>query len=326
MTRETKIGLLVGLAFIIVIGILLSDHLTSTSEPAMAPLAQAGDSVREGVGVLGAPADSVPVATVIAPQQQATPRQPVLTQQELASPSPQPTQIIRIGPPTGQVQNLQPQAMTITPAAPQQIASYPQSITPGEEVAGADPPPIITRTPLPAESTLNQVALQNGEQLVNPDGTPATIQPNPSRPSLATGEYIAQPGDSLSKMASKLMGGNTKSNRDAIIAANPTLKADPNKVIAGRKYMIPLPGAVAAAPPAQAQVETSRPQTVSSQPEYWYTVKEGDNLWKIAETQLGDGSAYTAIKELNKDVLKESETVRVDMKLRLPARPVASAE
>ena len=33
MTRETKIGLLVGLAFIIVIGILLSDHLTSSTEP-----------------------------------------------------------------------------------------------------------------------------------------------------------------------------------------------------------------------------------------------------------------------------------------------------
>ena len=33
MTRETKIGMLVGLAFIIVIGILLSDHMTSTTEP-----------------------------------------------------------------------------------------------------------------------------------------------------------------------------------------------------------------------------------------------------------------------------------------------------
>ena len=40
MTRETKIGLLVGLAFIIVIGILLSDHLTSSTEPPMATLAQ----------------------------------------------------------------------------------------------------------------------------------------------------------------------------------------------------------------------------------------------------------------------------------------------
>ena len=33
MTRETKIGLLVGLAFIIVIGILLSDHINTSTEP-----------------------------------------------------------------------------------------------------------------------------------------------------------------------------------------------------------------------------------------------------------------------------------------------------
>ena len=38
MTRETKIGLLVGLAFIIVIGILLSDHFTSTTQPHQAAL------------------------------------------------------------------------------------------------------------------------------------------------------------------------------------------------------------------------------------------------------------------------------------------------
>ena len=49
MTRETKIGLLVGLAFIIVIGILLSDHLTSSTEPPQAPLATAGNTVRSTV-------------------------------------------------------------------------------------------------------------------------------------------------------------------------------------------------------------------------------------------------------------------------------------
>ena len=42
MTRETKIGLLVGLAFIIVIGILLSDHLTRSTEPPQATLAGRG--------------------------------------------------------------------------------------------------------------------------------------------------------------------------------------------------------------------------------------------------------------------------------------------
>ncbi len=52
MTRETKIGMLVGLAFIIVIGILLSDHMTSTTEPPKAALASAGPDVRRGTTTL----------------------------------------------------------------------------------------------------------------------------------------------------------------------------------------------------------------------------------------------------------------------------------
>ena len=53
MTRETKIGLLVGLAFIIVIGILLSDHLTSSTEPPPATLANAGSNVMQTVNTPG---------------------------------------------------------------------------------------------------------------------------------------------------------------------------------------------------------------------------------------------------------------------------------
>src|SRR5690348_16644393 len=41
MTRETKIGLLVGLTFIIVLGVLLSDYLVTATNPQPAPLADA---------------------------------------------------------------------------------------------------------------------------------------------------------------------------------------------------------------------------------------------------------------------------------------------
>jgi nucleoid-associated protein YgaU len=55
-------------------------------------------------------------------------------------------------------------------------------------------------------------------------------------------------------------------------------------------------------------------------------VKENDSLWSIAADQLGSGGSWTAIKELNADVLKGSDVVRPNMKLRLPAKPVASAQ
>ena len=95
MTRETKIGLLVGLAFIIVIGILLSDHLTSSTEPIQAALGGAGNSAREALGSPGANSASAPI-TVVTPV--VTPQQPVATQAEVTTPTAA-VQIVKIGGP-----------------------------------------------------------------------------------------------------------------------------------------------------------------------------------------------------------------------------------
>src|SRR5215213_7764444 len=93
MTRETKIGLLVGLAFIIVIGILLSDHLTSTTEPQQAQLGNVGDTVRTGVTVPGGA--NPPITTIVTPTQVA-PTQTVPTKEEITPKQP-PIEIVKIG-------------------------------------------------------------------------------------------------------------------------------------------------------------------------------------------------------------------------------------
>src|SRR5205814_2776929 len=92
MTRETKIGLLVGLAFIIVIGILLSDHLGST-EPPQAQLAGVGDTVRGGAAIpppVNPPALAIPPVAV-------APHQPVPTNTDL-NPQPAGSAIVQISP------------------------------------------------------------------------------------------------------------------------------------------------------------------------------------------------------------------------------------
>src|SRR5438552_17793667 len=100
MTKETKIGLLVGLAFIIVIGILLSDHLTQTNEPQQAQLAQVAGNVRTGVAVPGASA-TTPPPTAVTPQTSAVaPRTQIPTQEEL-SPAQPPGEGIQTGGGTG---------------------------------------------------------------------------------------------------------------------------------------------------------------------------------------------------------------------------------
>src|SRR5690348_9087384 len=93
MTRETKIGLLVGLAFIIVIGILLSDHLTTRGELPQAQLTQVGNNVRTANATpAGASAPYAPVAV----PQNVTPVNTVPTQAEINTRPP--TAVVQIGP------------------------------------------------------------------------------------------------------------------------------------------------------------------------------------------------------------------------------------
>lgn len=326
MTRETKIGLLVGLAFIIVIGILLSDHLTSSTEPPPATLANAGSNVMQTVNTPGS-TGAAQAQQITAPQVQ--PNQTVPTAADL-TPRPQPVQIVQVGP------GAQPQPITIQSQQPagqeQPVSSPPVTVAQNP----ADDAPVITYVPQRADSSLAEVAQQNGEGLVAldasgrptgaaaPGWTEALANPANSRQA-GMKEHKCEPGDSVSRLAGRYLGGNTKTNRDLIIRANPSLQKDPNRMIVGQTYLIPTPGQE----PAVALVPADQPQTpgatVASVTEYWYTVKEGDSLWKIANEQLGKPAAVPAIKELNKDSLRGGDTVYVGMKLKLPGKPLAQA-
>src|SRR5258706_375593 len=93
MTRETKIGLLVGLAFIIVIGILLSDQLMRSTEPPAAPLASVGDTLRKGTTT---PASHNRPAPVAVSSQDASPENEVPTRDEITR-RPPPVTFVQIG-------------------------------------------------------------------------------------------------------------------------------------------------------------------------------------------------------------------------------------
>src|SRR5688572_6216946 len=53
--------------------------------------------------------------------------------------------------------------------------------------------------------------------------------------------YIAAIGDTVSNMAGAFLGGDDKAHKDAIINANASLQADPDRVVVGRAYRIPVP-------------------------------------------------------------------------------------
>lgn len=319
MTRETKIGLLVGLAFIIVIGILLSDHMTSSTEPPQATLAQAGPNARTAIATPGATA-APPITNVVSPAT-VNPQNQIPTTGDL-QPKPQPVQMVNVG---GPQQSAPTGVVSIGPGTQQPQSAQLQDS--GLSGAGLNAPVVITpvrdtqvavtQTPEPAVQqfgTLQQIARQQGEELVSAGGQDLPAARTTSAAAAGMKSYVAESGDSVSRLAARFLGANTKANRDAILNANPTLKANPDRMIVGKTYLIPTTAEAPAKPVASVAAAST---------ENWYTVKEGDTLWKIARDECGNQNAVAAIKELNKETLKGSDTVLVDMKLRLPNKPVA---
>jgi len=311
VTKETKLSLLVGLAFIITIGILLSDHFRSMNETPQADLTDAGDTARRAVE---APGTGNPPTSFVAPAD-APPTQPVPTHEEMVRP------VSPVVPannyPVAQSTDSRPLIDNTNPQPEAQIQTQPP------EDHGADLPP--------EERRLANLAERNGEPLLpaNVDGTPQISNPSAITPPAATGpsQYKAQSGDTVSRMASKFLGSGSQANIQAIIDANPSLQDDPDKVIMGQTYVIP------GREQASANSSPSNPSVMpplarnTQDGEYFYTVQEGDSLWQIANDELGDPSAVDALKELNASVLKgkNHDVVIPGMKLRLPSKPVASA-
>lgn len=73
-----------------------------------------------------------------------------------------------------------------------------------------------------------------------------------------------------------------------------------------------------------AVIEEAKRETSTAPQNTTYTVKNGDCLWNIAKKQLGDGSRYTEIYELNKDKIKNPNLIHAGQDLILPPAKGAS--
>ena len=200
--------------------------------------------------------------------------------------------------------------------------------------------PAIAR-PLDSKATgsLAKVAQSMGEDIVPVGQTGTKPQQTASNNATTGGKtYKVEPGDNLAKIAAKTMGAPSKANIAAIIAANASLQQNPNLIIAGHTYNIPVGGnsAAPASSNGTSQSSKSAPQSIAvtsdapassttSDGGSIYIVKPLDSLTKIAVTQLGSASAVEAIRDLNQDVLKGGDVIQPNMKLRLPTKPATAS-
>lgn len=310
MTRETKIGLLVGLAFIIVIGVLLSDHLTSANNPKMSNQMAGigGDAYTSLVTPGGANANK---NVKITPPVDVLPREQVPTPTEM---------IVR---------------------APEVV--IPQIDITAPPAAKRDPIEIVDMGPSPSVNALPGVRIADGSS-ADPVVAPPVVAVAPIR-SLPTVEipaasrtekrtHKAQAGDTVSKLAYKYYGKNTRSLRDLIVKVNPALQRSPDKIVVGQLYVIPpAPSAAPQDTVAASTVSRTMMASATTQPTprtraaavslKTYTVKANDSIWRIATEQCHDINSAKQILALNKDVLKGSNKLQIGMKLKLPEKKVS---
>lgn len=321
MTREMKLGLLVTLAFVIVIGVLLSDFAQQRAQPARADLVGSSANVRKGI----AGPDSKNAGTVVVvPPANVEPGTVVATNDSV-------TQEKNAGP-----------EISIGPAAPT-LGNGPKLAT---MAFGSDKTDVTP--PIGGGSNINVLPPTPGNNAgtpTNPNLTSNTLV----KPTVPTKTYTAVEGDTITKIAKKMYGTWTTANGELILKANPSMGPEGKKIKIGGKYQIPaLPGTAApsATPPAPITgapvlagnlntgsapttpvVPTNTPapkpaKTLASGKTY--TVKDGDTLSKIATKQAGGHLAE--LVELNKDVLKDGKYLKIGTVLKLPTTQVATAD
>lgn len=322
MTREAKIGLLVALAFILVIGILLSDHVTSATRPASAPLAMLEGNIREGNATPGGAA-AQPVTPPKLPG--AEPQPPETTTYVHPAPQQGTPGEINVGLATPQGPQRQPVAEPVAPTDPWTVA--------GAAEAPTDSQP--TTNLLSAEQqALQDAARPHGETLVPVGDQPSGAAQGPAPAGVK--QYTIQSGDSLSKITAKFLGRYTPANEAIILALNPKLKTNPNRIVEGETCLVPATAAAveklrASNPPLAGQTQRAqapanrsaagaaeRAQRPAASTKT-YTVKDGDTLWSIAQSQLGSGARHKDILKLNADKIASADEIEVGMKLKLPS-------
>jgi len=354
MTSDAKIGLLLGLVFIFVVAFLING-LPSLRPPisnagAITTL-PAGEDVPLDTGSTGQAVanwtqqlDQQRLNGEPAPPPVETPR-PATS--ESASLPPQPT--------ASQTANAEGVRFSLPLPGKDQLQELLTQLTPAlakEQVSLDIPRPAPEPVPAPQPAAPPARVADTPPQ---PRPAPAA---NPQPDSAGGKFYVVVSGDTLPAIAKKMYGleeGNRFANIERIYQANQTILKSPDMVIVGQKLVIPPPlpplpkEPVATGAPAKAATRAPRPadvlpKTLFEEPKTlsekvgslgrraaavlppptpagrWYTVQEGDNLWKIAASQLGGGTRWDEIHKLNADILPSQDSLKLGMRLRLPAK------
>lgn len=347
MTRETKVGLLAGMALILLIGILVSDHLS------VEPNSSASQMVE------------------YAGEGQADAAAPVYVDQGAAEPTPAPREATNINrqqlpqreDPIPMADEL-PLQQEIREAPTDAMASNDQQPVEGQAVANAPAEQTtwtesLRQTPfLPAHrvdyqrkkyhnvkagENLSEIARhQLGDSKLWPlirDANPKKVSangavragvrlliPQPQQeedpPAAQTGSatprrahIVVKPGDTLSELASKHLGSSRKWQE--LLEANRDVLTAPEKLSPGMKLKLPATQAPRVEEPQAAADNTpTPPRRRDNSPIYF--VQPGDTLSSIAREKMGDSGRWYELYRANQGRIDDPDVLVMGTELVIP--------
>ncbi|MCH7961997.1 MAG: LysM peptidoglycan-binding domain-containing protein [Planctomycetes bacterium] len=301
MTREQKLALIVGFSLTLLVGILLTDHLSQGRVARVDGVAEREGTLRTLAGAVPQSAYAIssadnpaPAQVEPAPATHDAPAPPATTQRVAFTQDPL-TRIL-----DADLEAIQQPSASTAQAEPQQTAV----------------PSIL------------EVAASHGVELVPVQQH--TTQPtiiDPLAPTPDPAWYTVQPNDNLYKLCERFYGTGTVWPK---LAAHNTSRVKQNGWIrAGVRLQIPHPsvvlgpGATFASPlfepddPAPSQ--TAPTPTEPDRKLRKYQIQPGDCLSLIAQNELGTIRRQGEILALNKDRLHDADDVRSGMVILLPA-------
>lgn len=354
MTKETKVGLLVGLAFIILFAIILSEkgatnNVSGTSQLTVADAGQSGDALVPRTATPLAGDGKMPIENALPPATETrTVRRsdPVIPERPVGIPIPKSQDDIQPLPAAVVHQlNYTPMAerpielddVGKKPSTPSRLSNKVVKALTGHDataprlVVGTDSEDSMDRDEAPRSS--------------RPKSRPVEI-----KPVRIIANHKVESGESLGKIAAKYYGRSTPSrvnaifdvNRDKLTSIHAVRIGDVLRIPAipdadgmsfanatefrgaavdsavhhrSDEVRIPLPINADHDSGASSESKGDSPAPIEFK---WYEVHENDTLSGIAQRQMGSAKLYLKLYDLNRDLLPNKNSIKPGMKIRIP--------
>lgn len=293
MTREHKLALIVGFSLVLVVGILISDHLSPAS--------------------LDEPLETLSFNL------------PLADPEPFVVPSPRPAQ------PVERTPEQQPTNQSL-PSGTDSAETPPANALAGDPSSGSGAPrqdevrPFEIVQGLGRPNTEQPGGRSNERSRIPgfvpvPDDRPMRV--TPSTPSSV--QHVVQKGETVAGLARRYLGSDERWRE--IQTLNPGLVAPDGGVNAGVTLKIPSSPSAAQPPstPARTQPKSEpkpeqKPRNETKPaPQRTYVVKANDTLSQIAQRELGSKNRMAEILKLNQDKISNPDEIYEGLRLVLPA-------